>query len=498
MTNTSNLKPSDQKVAFSVQAVKPVQKENNAAVKDRDPFFDPKIEGEIIAIKGQVIEVEFTQNKPRIHDLLVIKENKSTMLEVYSSSGINTFYCLALSDTTLLHRGVKVYSTGSQLTFPVGKELLGRMVDIFGKSLDGKADVQSKESLEIHKSYQLAEDIMAKTQVLETGIKAVDLFSPMLKGGKMGLFGGAGVGKTILLTELLHNVVGLAKETTVSIFAGIGERSREGLELYNALIASGVMSNSTLIYGPMGENPAIRFISAHSAATLAEHFRNTEGKDVLFFVDNAYRFAQAGNELSTLTSNLPSEDGYQATLESEMAEFHERLLSGKKAAISTIEAIYVPADDLLDHGVQSILPYLDSVVVLSRNLYQEGRLPAIDILASSAAALNPDTVGDFHYETVLKAKSIIHEAENLERIVSLVGEAELSAEDQITYKKARKIKNFMTQRFSVAEVQSGEKGVYVPLKTAVEDLNGIVEGKFDHIPEEKFRFIGGVGEIKSD
>ena len=494
MTNNQNIKTD---VPVKVDAEKTVQNIKSDIKGDSKMFFDPKIEGEIIGIKGQVIEVEFAKRKPNVHDLLLMKEDGKVKLEVYSSSGINTFYCLALSAVTSLYRGAKVYSTTSQISFPTGLSLLGRVVDIFGEPLDGGPALVSKDAWEIHRFYQLPEDVVSKTEVLETGIKAIDLFSPMVKGGKMGLFGGAGVGKTILLTELLHNVVGLAKDTTVSIFAGIGERSREGLELYNALNASGVMANSTLIFGPMGENPAVRFISAYSAATLAEHYRNSQNKNVLFFIDNVYRFAQAGNELSTLTSNLPSEDGYQATLESEMAEFHERLLSNKKASITTVEAIYVPADDLLDHGVQSILPYLDSVVVLSRNLYQEGRLPAIDILASSATALHPNVVGDFHYETVLKAKLIIHEAENLERIVSLVGEAELSAEDQITFKKARKIKNFMTQRFFVAEVQSGESGVYVPLKKAIEDLSGIVEGKFDHIPEEKFRFIGGVEEIKS-
>ncbi len=459
-------------------------------------LIDPKAIGKVVGIKGQVIEVEFELRKPDIHNLLILEDDPSVKLEVYSSSGPNTFYCLALTQINKLTRGAKLLSTGQQILFPVGNELLGRMVDIFGNSLDEKGKLVSKNSLEIHKSYQLPEDVVSKEEVLETGIKVIDLFTPLLKGGKMGLFGGAGVGKTILLTEVLHNVVGLSKGKSVSIFAGIGERSREGLELFEALKVSGVMDSSSLIYGPMGENPAIRFLSAYSAATLAEYFRNIEKKNVLFFIDNAYRFAQAGNELSTLTSNLPSEDGYQATLESEMAEFHERLTSSKDATISTIEAIYVPADDLLDHGVQSILPYLDSVVVLSRNLYQEGILPAIDILASSANALNPAVVGDFHYEVTLRTKSILKTAESLSRIVSLVGEAELSGEDQVLYRRAKKIKNFMTQRFFVAETQSGEKGSYVPLKQAIEDLSGIIEGKFDHIPEEKFRFIGSVSEIK--
>jgi F-type H+/Na+-transporting ATPase subunit beta len=325
----------------------------------------------------------------------------------------------------------------------------------------------------------------------------LDLFSPILKGGKVGLFGGAGVGKTILLTEILHNIVGKAKENSVSIFAGVGERSREGLELYQSLIDSDVIGNSSLIFGPMGENPSVRFLSAFSAAALAEYFRDVEKKNVLFFIDNVYRYAQAGNEISTLTSGLPSEDGYQATLEKEMAKFHERLISTDSASLSTIEAIYVPADDLLDHGVQSIFPYLDSVVVLSRRLYQEGVLPAIDILASTSASLHPNIVGDLHYEIVVNAKSILKQAESLERIVSLVGEAELSGEDQLAYKRARKIKYFMTQSFFVTESQKGKKGSFVNLKTAIEDLRGIIEGKYDNIPEEKFRYIGSVSEIKN-
>jgi F-type H+-transporting ATPase subunit beta len=460
--------------------------------------LDPKAIGKIIGVKGQVIEVEFEARKPEIHDLLVLEEDPSIKLEVYSSSGTNSFYTLALSDTFKLKRGARVISTGQQVLFPVGDKLLGRMVDIFGNALDEKGEITAGDFLEIHKTYHLSEDVVSKEEILQTGIKVIDVFTPLTKGGKMGLFGGAGVGKTILLTELLHNVVGLSQGKTVSIFAGIGERSREGLELYNALSSSGVLSSSSLIYGPMGENPAIRFLSAYSAATLAEYFRNSEKKDVLFFIDNAYRFAQAGNELSTMTSNLPSEDGYQSTLESEMAEFHERLVSTKQAFISTIEAVYVPADDLLDHGVQSIFPYLDSIVVLSRNQYQQGFLPAVDVIASSATALKPWIVGDFHYETALRAKSILKQAESLERIVSLVGEAELSTEDQVTYKRARKIRNFMTQRFFVAESQSGESGAFVELRTAVSDLSAIIEGKYDHIPEDKFMFIVSVSEIRTE
>lgn len=454
--------------------------------------------GRVVSIKGQIIEVEFRNRRPSIYDLLVLEEDPEIKMEVYASSESGIFYCLALSSTEKLFRGAIVENTDKQILFPAGKNLLGRVVDIFGRPIDGLGEIKSQVALPVHREIKPSQKIITKQEVLETGIKVIDLFSPLTRGGKMGLFGGAGVGKTILLTELLHNIVGRTKDTSVSIFAGIGERAREGLELYHALKESGVLSNSSLIFGPMGENPAVRFLSAFAAATLAEYFRDTERKNVLFFIDNVYRFAQAGNELSTLTSALPSEDGYQSTLESEMANFHERLVPTDSAIISTVEAIYVPADDLLDHGVQSIFPYLDSVVVLSRSLYQEGYLPAVDILSSTSSALDPDIVGDSHFEVVLKAKSILKAAQSLERIVSLVGESELSGEDQLAFRRARKLRNFMTQRFFVAEGQTGQQGSFVPVRTVVEDLRAIIEGKYDYVPEEKFRFIGSVSEIKNE
>ena len=453
--------------------------------------------GKIMSIKGQVVEIEFKGEKPRLKNLLILKGDPDIRFEVYASSGINTFYCLALSRTNRLFRGAQVENTRSSIMFPVGDSLLGRVVDIYGRPIDASGDIKTDKAYPIHKNSLGRLKILTKQEILETGIKVIDIFTPIVKGGKMGLFGGAGVGKTILLTEVLHNIVGREKEKAVSVFAGVGERSREGLELYEALKGSGVHGRSALILGQMGENASVRFLAAYSAVTLAEYFRDDQKKDVLFFIDNVYRFAQAGNELSTLTSNIPSEDGYQSTLESEMADFHERLASTTEAAISTIEAIYVPADDLLDHGVQSIFPYLDNVVVLSRNLYQEGILPAIDILSSNSTTLSRQTVGDYHFETAVVAKSILKKAESLERIVSLVGEAELSSEDQVIYKRAKKIKNYMTQRFFVAEGQRGTGGVYVNLKTAIQDLNGINKGKFDHVPDNKFMFIGSTAEIKA-
>ena len=320
----------------------------------------------------------------------------------------------------------------------------------------------------------------------------------MIRGGKIGLFGGAGVGKTVLLTEIIHNVVVLHKGKGLSVFAGVGERIREGHELYETLAEKQVLPSVSLILGTMGENPAVRFLTGFTGVTLAEYFRDSLKKDVLFFIDNVFRFAQAGNELSVLMNTIPSEDGYQATLTSEMASFHERLVSSIDNSITSIEAIYIPNDDILDQGVQAIFPYLDSSVVLSRSIYQEGLLPAIDLLSSSSANLNPETVGQLHYDVALKALNLLKQATSLDRIVSLVGESELSPSDKLTYERAKKLRNFMTQNFFVTENQTGKKGSYVSRETTVADVNDLLGGKYDEITDDKFSFIGSVKEITEE
>lgn len=452
-------------------------------------------EGIVISVKGQVVELEFNDVQPSINDLVYLKDNPATRLEIYSSSSSDRFYALSLTNTNSLYRGAVVVNTGSPISFPVGKNLLSRVVDIFGNPHDGKGNLVYKEAMPIHKEVKVNEGIPSAVEIVETGIKVLDLFAPMVRGGKMGLFGGAGVGKTMLLTEILHNVVA-KDENSVSVFAGIGERAREGLDLYNSLTKSKVVDKAALVFGPMGDNPPIRYLSAFAATTLAEYFRDKMGKQVLFFVDNIYRFAQAGNEISVLTESLPSEDGYQATLESDVAKIHERLVASKNGGITTIEAVYVPADDIVDHGVQAIFPYLDSTVVMSRSIYKEGRLPAVDILSSTSSALNPVVVGDKHYTVSLAAKQLIKESEDMERIVSLVGESELSPDDQAVFRRGRKLKNYMTQRFFVAAGQKLEQGAYVPINVTVEDVSGIIEGRFDHVPEEKFLYIGSTNEIQ--
>jgi F-type H+-transporting ATPase subunit beta len=462
--------------------------------------------GKIIGIQGQIVEVEFKTNPPNLHDIIVLENDPATKMEVFSSKENDRFYCLSASSTHKMSRGLKVTNTKKPLTIPVSIDLLGRVIDIFGQPLDGLGPIKKTQNLlPIYRDSPTLSNLSYQEEILETGIKVLDLFSPIVKGGKIGIFGGAGVGKTLLITEIIHNVIGKpaspakrgenAKES-VSVFAGVGERVREGQELYESLKNKDVLPYVSLILGTMGENPTIRFLTSFTAVTIAEYFRDTLKKNVLFFVDNIFRFAQAGNELSVLTNTIPSEDGYQATLESEMAAFHERLVSSKDGSISTIEAIYVPNDDILDQGVQSVFPYLDSTIVLSRGIYQEGYLPAADILSSTSSSLNPETVGSLHSTVVLNAQRLLKQAASLERIVSLVGESELSAEDRIIYERAKKLRNFMTQSFFVAEAQTGRKGAFVPREVAVEDVNAILKGECDNISDDKFMFIGSIKDIQ--
>lgn len=456
---------------------------------------EKEYEGIIIAIKGQIIEVTFREEKPSIHDLLVVSNNPAHFMEVFSSSGLDTFYCLALSDVTKIARGDRVKNIHKPFLVPVGKELIGRVIDVFGRPQDLLGEVKVQNYWPVHRTPNLIETFVVKKEIQPTGIKVVDLFAPLVKGGKMGLFGGAGVGKTMLLSEIMHNIISGKNEKVTSVFSGVGERTREGLELFQTLSDTGVLSNVSLIMGTMGQTPVVRFLSAFVGVTLAEYYRDVLNKDVLFFIDNVFRFAQAGNEISTLTNMIPSEDGYQSTLDSEMARFHERLVPTQSGTITAIEAIYLPADDILDQAVQAIFPYLDSQLILSRDIYQEGLLPAVDILASSSSGLDKNIIGDAHYNVVLEAKNMIQKMHSLERIVSLVGESELSPEDQLIYKRGRKIRYYMTQQFFTASTQKGLQGVAVPLPTVIEDVNGIINGKYDQIPEERFLYIASAKDI---
>ncbi len=451
--------------------------------------------GTIIGIQGQIIEVAFEKDKPNMHDILVLQDDPAIKMQIASPGGPQSFFCLSLSPTDKLCRGLKIINTKKPIMIPVGQGVLGRALNIFGEPIDGLGPVQKTGEKPIYAESLDYSEIVKHNEILETGIKAIDFLSPMIRGGKIGLFGGAGVGKTVLLTEIIHNVVVLHKGKGLSVFSGVGERIREGHELYETLKEKEVLPSVSLILGTMGENPAIRFLTGLTGVTLAEYFRDSLKKDVLFFIDNVFRFAQAGNELSVMMNTIPSEDGYQATLTSEMASFHERLVSNKENSITSIEAIYIPNDDILDQGVQAIFPYLDSSVVLSRNIYQEGLLPAIDLLSSSSANLNPETVGQLHYDVALKALNLLKQATSLDRIVSLVGESELSPSDKLIYERAKKLRNFMTQNFFVTENQTGKKGSYVPRETTVADVNDLLGGKYDEITDDKFSFIGSMKEI---
>lgn len=454
------------------------------------------ITGKVVSVKGQIIEAEFLDDKPRIHDVLVAKDDETIKMEVYTSASPNSFFCLALTAVTGLHHGSVLISTEQPIKIPVGPEMLGRVVDSIGQAQDGMGDINAKETRPIIAKDVSFANVNIPHELLETGIKVVDFFTPIVKGGKVGLFGGAGVGKTVIISEIIHNLVILNPEQNVSVFTGVGERTREGEELFATLIESKVMQGVSLIYGSMGENPALRFRTAFTGVTLAEYYRDSMGKDVLFFIDNIFRFAQSGYELSTLMNAIPSEGGYQSTLTSEMASFHERLVSTHKNAITTFEAIYVPADDLTDAGVQAIFPYLDSNLILSRAVYQEGRFPAIDILASNSSALNPDTVGEIHYQTAVDAQALLKRAVALDRIVSLIGESELSAEDQKIYKRAKMLKNFMSQNFTVVEAQTEKKGAFVKVPDTVKDVRAILDGYVDDLAPEDLMYIGTLKDIE--
>lgn len=450
--------------------------------------------GIVTGVEKDVAAVTFTGSYPDIHDILQAENDPQIILEVLASASKNSFYCLILSRTSKFARGITVINTKKTLRIPVGREVLGRALNVFGEPQDGKElKTHEDRSLYEHETVSLNE-VAGTTEVLETGIKAIDFFAPLLKGGKMGLIGGAGLGKTMLLTELIHNVVmSNQKSSAVSVFSAVGERSREAQELLENVAEAGVLDKTVLVVGQMGENAAIRFRTAFAAATIAEHFRDQK-QDVLFFIDNMFRFNQAGYELSTAMQSIPSEDGYQPTLPSEVATLHERLTSTKHSSITTIEAVYLPSDDITDYSVRSIFPYLDSFIVLSRDVYQEGRMPAIELLSCSSSAMNPDTVGQQHYELYLESKRILEQAAELERIVSLVGTSELSKQDQVMYQRSLILKNYMTQSFFVAEAQSGQPGVSVPLKQTLSEINDILQGKYDESDPDSFMYVGKLPE----
>lgn len=452
--------------------------------------------GSVISVNDSIVEVEFLSDpQPDLLEVLVLERDDSVKIQVMKSNEKSRFYCVGLSKIRTIKRGDVVVKTGKILSIPVGPGILGRVMNVFGSPKDGAGPLVATKQVPVYGHAPTYTDTAVDLGFLETGIKIVDLYAPLVKGGKVGLFGGSGVGKTMLLTEILHNIINKDRENNVSVFCGVGERSREGHELFLELKDTGVLPSVALIFGAMGESPATRFLTAYAGASISEYFRDDYGKNVLLFIDNIFRFAQAGNELSLLMSNIPSEDGYQATLNSEMAQFHERLVAKNGKTVTTIEAIYLPEDDLFDPAAQAVFGYLDSSIVLSRDAYREGRLPAVDIIQSDSDVLNPHNVTPKHYYVATASKAMLKKAELLERVVSLVGESELSDEDRVLYQRTRKIKNYMTQNFFVASQQTGKNGTYVPVEKTIEGVKNIMDGKYDALPEEKFFNIGSIDEI---
>lgn len=451
--------------------------------------------GTISQIIGVVVDVEFKENLPEIYNALETKmpSGKTLVLEVEHHLGSNMVRTVAMSTTDGLERGAKVIDTGEPISVPVGPETLGRMYDVTGNTIDGKGKSKHKKKYPIHRPAPEFTDQSTKSEVLETGIKVVDLFCPFLKGGKVGLFGGAGVGKTVLIQELIRNIA--QEHGGYSMFAGVGERTREGNDLYKEMEESGVLDKTALVFGQMNEPPGARARVALTALSMAEYFREEEGRDLLLFIDNIFRFTQAGSEVSALLGRMPSAVGYQPTLATEMGILQERITSTNKGSITSVQAVYVPADDLTDPAPATTFAHLDSTVVLSRSLTELGIYPAVDPLDSSSTILDPLIVGEEHYNTAREVQQVLQKYKDLQDIIAILGMEELSDEDKQTVARARKIQKFLSQPFFVAEQFTGSEGKYVKRENTVKGFREILDGKHDDKSEQAFYMKGDIEEI---
>ena len=464
----------------------------NSKIKNENVY------GYVVQAVGPIIDVQFKEGElPSILTCLIVEkgENKTLTLEVEQHIGDDTVRCVAMGPTEGIVRGMKVLNTKNPICVPVGEETLGRMFNVLGSSIDELGDDAFKNSLRmpIHRKPPLFEEQETKSEILETGIKVIDLLCPYVKGGKVGLFGGAGVGKTVLIQELINNIATV--QHGISVFAGVGERSREGNDLYNEMNQTGVLNKTALVYGQMNEVPGARMRVALTALTIAEYFRDNMHLDVLFFIDNIYRFTQAGSEVSALIGRMPSAVGYQPTLATEMGQLQERITSTKNGSITSIQAVYVPADDLTDPAPATTFSHLDAKTVLDRNTAALGIYPAVDPLESSSVILDPKIIGEEHYNVARAVQSILQRYKELQDIIAILGVDELSEDDKIIVARARRIRNFLSQPFHVAESYSGYSGKYVKLKDTIRSFKAILSGDYDKYPEDAFLYAGTIEDV---
>ena len=451
--------------------------------------------GKIHQIIGPVIDIKFNEDEmPELLNAVNIEfQGRTIVTEVAQHKGDDVARCIALSSTDGLRRGMEAVDTGAPIQVPVGKEVLGRMFNVIGETIDEKGEVDTDLVASIHREAPSFEEQDTSAQIFETGIKVIDLIAPYTRGGKVGLFGGAGVGKTVLIQELISNIA--REHGGISVFAGVGERTREGNDLYYEMIESGVIKNTALVFGQMNEPPGARMRVALTGLTMAEYFRDKENQDVLLFIDNIFRFTQAGSEVSALLGRVPSAVGYQPTLATEMGALQERITSTKKGSITSVQAVYVPADDLTDPAPATTFAHLDATTVLSRSITELGIYPAVDPLESTSRIMDPLILGKEHYETARGVQEVLQRYKELQDIIAILGMDELADSDKLIVNRARKIQRFLSQPFSVAEQFTGMEGKYLPLKETVRGFREILEGKHDEIPEQMFLFAGGIDEV---
>ncbi|EAB5363028.1 F0F1 ATP synthase subunit beta [Campylobacter jejuni] len=455
------------------------------------------MQGFISQVLGPVVDVDFNDYLPQINEAIVVNfesegKKHKLVLEVAAHLGDNRVRTIAMDMTDGLVRGLKAEALGAPISVPVGEKVLGRIFNVTGDLIDEGEEISFDKKWAIHRDPPAFEDQSTKSEIFETGIKVVDLLAPYAKGGKVGLFGGAGVGKTVIIMELIHNVA--FKHSGYSVFAGVGERTREGNDLYNEMKESNVLDKVALCYGQMNEPPGARNRIALTGLTMAEYFRDEMGLDVLMFIDNIFRFSQSGSEMSALLGRIPSAVGYQPTLASEMGKFQERITSTKKGSITSVQAVYVPADDLTDPAPATVFAHLDATTVLNRAIAEKGIYPAVDPLDSTSRMLDPNIIGEEHYKVARGVQSVLQKYKDLQDIIAILGMDELSEEDKLVVERARKIEKFLSQPFFVAEVFTGSLGKYISLEDTIAGFKGILEGKYDHLPENAFYMVGNIDE----